>query len=201
MRIHISPGLAAVVAYLLCALPCLGEVPQPVPKVEEPAIAYYPGGSVQMELGLSQDDLLPYAAGVVQDILKAGIPEKSSVAESLVRMLASVRSLNFLQMAVENPVDPQQIVGFYTRIPTSRNMTRVLRLVGDDGETTLLYSGPQGDGLFVLRMSQSSDAKPKWILQVGDLMGKIDYGALVELAHLRWKVTASPGPEAAASGQ
>jgi len=201
MRIHISPGLAAVVAYLLCALPCLGAVPQPVPKVEEPAIPYYPGGSVQMELRLSQDDLLPYAAGVVQDILKAGIPEKSSVAESLVRMLASVRSLNFLQMAVENPVDPQQIVGFYTRIPTSRNMTRVLRLVGDDGETTLLYSGPQGDGLFVLRMSQNSDAKPKWILQVGDLMGKIDYGALVELAQLRWKVTASPGPEAAASGQ
>ncbi len=189
--------LTGVLPLLLVATAAMASAqaaPQPVPAPTPPPIPYYPGGDVEVELTLTSGDLLPYAAELGRILLKQA-PERwrEAAQQNLERALEGVRQVNYLQMSVSGAADPQQIIGFYTRIPTNRGMTRVLRRVDPQtGETLLLYSGPQGRSLFGVRVARQTEGRAGWQVQAGQMEGTLELQPLLELASLRWRLSAGP---------
>lgn len=184
--------LAALLTPL--AVAATAATPQPVAASTPPPIPYYPGGSVEVELTLTSEDLLPYATELARTMLKQTPAQwRETVLQNITRALEGVRQVNFVQMSVAGSADPQQIIGFYTRIPANRGMNRVFRRVdGQTGETILIYSGPQGRSLFGLRVARQQDGRNGWQVQAGALEGTVELQPLLELAGLRWKLSAEP---------
>jgi len=191
-----SPMRTLLAAVLLAAAVAAGAAPGPRPASAPapPPIPYYPGGSVEVELTLTSDDLLPYAADLARALLGQIPPgRRETVQGNLTRALEGVRQVNFLQMSVAGTADPQQIIGFYTRIPANRQMSRVLRRVdARTGETILLYSGPQGRSLFGIRVARQQEGRTGWLVQAGEMEGTVQLQPLLELAGLRWRLSFEP---------
>ncbi|BCW99804.1 MAG: hypothetical protein KatS3mg024_2631 [Armatimonadota bacterium] len=187
-------GLMLAASLTSLAVAATVATPQPVAAATPPPIPYYPGGSVEVELTLTSEDLLPYATELARTLLKQTPAQwRETVLQNVSRALEGVRQVNFVQMSVAGSADPQQIVGFYTRIPANRGMSRVLRRVDTQkGETILVYSGSQGKSLFGLRVARQQDGRTGWLVQAGELEGTVKLQPLLELAGLRWKLSAEP---------
>ncbi len=142
---------------------------------ESPSIPYYPGAQVEMEALLTSEDLLPF---LVESLSVEASASPTACA------LEGVTDIQMLQMLVECPVDQQQVIGFYGRIPQAGGMTRVFKQYDRAGSVTLVWSGPKGNGLFGLRMAivrdQPADSS-KVRVQVARLQGVVDVPALLKV--------------------
>jgi len=158
-------GLCVLIALAMAAPAGAGELP---------SIPCYPGGQVEMEALLTSEDLLPF---LVESLSVEG------AASPVARVLEGVTDIQILQMLVEGPVDQQQVIGFYGRIPQAEQMTRVFKQYDSAGSVTLVWSGPKGNGLFGLQIAivrdQPADSS-KVRIQVARLHGVVDVPTLLK---------------------
>jgi len=159
-------GLCVLIALAMAAPAGAGELP---------SIPCYPGGQVEMEALLTSEDLLPF---LVESLSVEG------AASPAARVLEGVTDIQILQMLVEGPVDQQQVIGFYSRIPQTGGMTRVFKQYDSAGSVILVWSGPNGQGLFGLQLAMVRDevaASPRLRIQAARLHGVVDVPALLKV--------------------
>ncbi len=177
--------VAAACALFLIPVMVCAAVPKPIPGIPPPAIPYYPGGQVELEISLGQDDLAPLIGQYLGKILQPSPEEKSSTEQIAAEAFAKVKGVFLLQMSVPKPVDPRQVVGFYSRIPDAKKMKRLARESGEKGNTSLLWSGPAGDGVFAFRMVESQEDTGKWSLLVVKIDGVLNFAQLLQIKPLQ----------------
>ncbi len=207
----------AAIQMILVAQPACGAkrktASKPVAaKPVAPAIPCYPGGQVDLEITLTQQDILPMIQGLLknafvnrgshsltlgvevqatpnpgtapggQTTVKPTAPEGSI---SLEEVFSKVVGVFVLQISVPKSTDSQMLDDYYGRFPKAKTMNRVFFQRIENEETMQLWSGPGGKGLYGFRIF-SEDSSPELVkVQVARLDGMIDVSKLLTAENVK----------------
>jgi len=207
----------AAIQMILVAQPACGAkrktASKPVAaKPAAPAIPCYPGGQVDLEITLTQQDILPlvqtllknafvsagnhsFSIGVKSKIdvgaLPAGAaPVKPAVPEvsiSLDEVFGKVVGVYVLQVSAPKSTDRQMLDEYYGKFPRSKNMNRVFFQRDEDGGSIQFWSGPGGNGLYGVRIySDDYNTLPAQMkVQAARLDGMIDISKLLTAENVK----------------
>ncbi len=172
----------------------------------------FPGARVATAISLTQRDLLPYVTTLAAKalpmfsgrfVVNAGPgvnpldvslspKRKEEMEKNLATMLSGVQEINMLEM--DTKAKPDEIIDFYTHEPQMAGLRQVFMHRDPDGAYQSFWSGPSGNGLFVLEVSPCPDLVR---MHVGQLKGRVDLTPLLDYFLLQKTAVGHPRPATA----
>jgi len=150
---------------------------------EKPAmdIPVYPGGEANMEINLTNEDLLPTLQAMLP-LLKIGGPEGAIDPNEIGAALKDVQRIQFLQLdIVKNPTGAA-VADYYAKNLPAGQWSRVFWQKAGGG-TVAVYVQGAGEKLYGFRVtSEKADDKPIKRVQILKTEGKIDFAKLLTVA-------------------